>query len=168
MMLSRLKDKKGFTLIEMMVVISVIAILVAIALPRFANARRAANTAKIAADLRTIDGAINIYYLNHNAYPETTNFLSKSALCTEKDVKYFVSVPKPPSGQFYFATDIGGVGRVSNGGMQDYWIFKDADHTSSGKEISRAGLLVPEIGGRTAVFSLEHFVGFSSISNDAP
>lgn len=166
-MSSLLKSRKGFTLIELMVVISIIAILVAIALPRFVNARRSANTAKIAADLRTIEGAINLYYLNHNRYPDTAPILSRSALFTD-DVKYFASLPRPPRGEFYFSTRINGDARVASGMVDEYSIFRNDDFQET--TVARAGLWVPE-GATTdneQFFTLEYFVNFKSISNDEP
>lgn len=166
-MLSLLKSRKGFTLIELMVVISIIAILITIALPRFVNARRAANTAKIAADLRTIESAINIYYAKHNEYPKTAALLSKSALFTD-DVKYFASLPKPPTGEFYFSTKINGDARVASGMMREYSIFKKEDGSPTSTTVPRAGLMVPEgTSDKEQLFSLEYFVNFKSISNDS-
>lgn len=165
-MLSLLKSRKGFTLIELMVVVSIIAILITIALPRFVNARRSANTSKIAADLRTIEGAINLYYLNHNKYPAEAPILSKSALFTD-DVKYFASLPKPPTGEFYFSTKINGDARIASGGVDEYCIFKNADFQDT--SVLRAGLRVPEgATDKEQFFTLEYFVNFKSISNDPP
>jgi len=53
-------NQKGFTLIELMVVIAIIGILAAIAIPKFASANDTARGAKMAADLRTIDSAVSI------------------------------------------------------------------------------------------------------------
>ncbi|MDR3559854.1 MAG: type II secretion system protein [Negativicutes bacterium] len=80
--LKNLKSQKGFTLVELLAVIAIIGILVAIAVPKFSNATTSANTAKVAADLRTIDSAIAMYAATYSGvYPTTynpnvTNFLN--------------------------------------------------------------------------------------------
>jgi type IV pilus assembly protein PilA len=64
-----LHSQKGFTLIELMIVILIIAILVAIAVPVFLSARSNAQRRTCQANLRTIDGAINTYNAQYDAYP---------------------------------------------------------------------------------------------------
>jgi type IV pilus assembly protein PilA len=61
--------QEGFTLIELMIVILIIAILVAIAVPVFLSARANAQRRTCQANLRTIDGAINTYNAQYDAYP---------------------------------------------------------------------------------------------------
>lgn len=63
--------RKGFTLIELLIVIMVIAILIGIALPRFGGMRDEGNTTKAAAELRTLQTAVESYYIHQNphAYP---------------------------------------------------------------------------------------------------
>lgn len=58
------KKQKGFTLIEMLVVIAIIAILVSIVVPVTSNASKKAKAAADAANLRTVLGMLNIEVVN--------------------------------------------------------------------------------------------------------
>ena len=77
-----LRREKGFTIIELLVVITVIAILVGIAIPRFKGMQDEANQSKAKAELRVLQTAIESYYMNQtpNAYPSTTTTLCASYL----------------------------------------------------------------------------------------
>lgn len=63
--------KKGFTLVELLIVIMVIAILIGIALPRFRGMQDEASTTKAAAELRTLQTAAESFYIHSSphAYP---------------------------------------------------------------------------------------------------
>lgn len=62
--------RRGFTLIELMIVISVMAILIGIALPYFKGMQDEGNSAKCAGELRTLTTGIESYYIhNDNEYP---------------------------------------------------------------------------------------------------
>lgn len=59
-------NKKGFTLIEMLVVIAIIAILVAIIVPTVTSATAKSKAAADAANLRSVMAEANIYVLSHD------------------------------------------------------------------------------------------------------
>lgn len=59
--MQKTNNQKGFTLVELMVVVVIIGILVAIAVPVYNNVTAKANQSAVEANLRTIDGAIMMY-----------------------------------------------------------------------------------------------------------
>src|ERR1700709_320502 len=61
------KSRRGcFTLVEIMVVVAIIALLAAIALPNFLRARKRSQATRILEDLRIIDSAIDLYAVENN------------------------------------------------------------------------------------------------------
>ena len=72
-------DKKGFTLIEMLVVIAIIAVLVAIIIPTVTAATTKANAATDAANLRSVLGEANTLLMTNNATNNADGSLLQSA-----------------------------------------------------------------------------------------
>jgi type IV pilus assembly protein PilA len=71
----RLRDEEGFTLIELMVVVLIIAILIAIAIPTFLGARRRAQDRQAQSNLRNALTAEKTYYSDKQAYTSTSSDL---------------------------------------------------------------------------------------------
>ena len=66
-MLSKLNKRRGgFTLVEIMIVVAIIALLAAIAVPGFLRARKRSQATKILNDLRMIDAAVDQYAIETN------------------------------------------------------------------------------------------------------
>ncbi len=76
-MFSILKSRRGFTLIELMIVIIVIAILALIVIPKLANASRKAKEAAMRANVLAIRNAVSEFELNYSCNPTKLEDLTK-------------------------------------------------------------------------------------------
>ena len=77
----------GFTLVEIMIVVAIIALLAAIAVPGFLRARKRSQASRILNDLRMIDSAVDQYAIETNrktgdvvGITDWTNYLKKGSL----------------------------------------------------------------------------------------
>src|SRR6266853_3180703 len=60
------KNRGGFTLVEIMIVVAIIALLASIAVPNFLRARKRSQATRLLEDLRIIDSAIDLYAIETN------------------------------------------------------------------------------------------------------
>ena len=66
----RTKGDKGFTLIELIVVIAVLGVLATLIIPRVVGVKSDAETKAMEANEKIIRNALERYYLKHETYPE--------------------------------------------------------------------------------------------------
>ena len=71
MRLKRLSANRAFTLVELLIVIIIIAVLAAIAIPKFANSSQRSKDAALHADLKLYRNALELYKADTGAYPAT-------------------------------------------------------------------------------------------------
>ena len=65
--------RSGFTLVEIMIVVSIIGLLAAIAIPSFLRARMRSRVTRVASDLRVFGEGFQMYCLEQGAYPPDTH-----------------------------------------------------------------------------------------------
>jgi prepilin-type N-terminal cleavage/methylation domain-containing protein len=64
-----MKSIKAFTLIELLIVVAIIAILAAIAVPNFLEAQTRSKVSRVKSDMRTIATALETYHIDNNKFP---------------------------------------------------------------------------------------------------
>lgn len=89
-------NKRGFTLVELLVVIAIIGLLSTIAVVSLSGARNKAVGTKVAADLRTIQTALEAYATDNNIYPAAA-----ATWASQQFGSYMPTVPTPPTGATY-------------------------------------------------------------------
>jgi len=138
--------KRGFTLIEILIVIAVIAILMGIALPRFKGMQDEGNIAKVKGELRTLKTAVESYYIhNNNAYPATGAAALQTALAsaTPSIIDYVPTDPFSSSGADYVY--------VMGGTNSKYYIIYSAGPGGNGSAVITSDAVV-ETNGSSCIY----------------
>jgi prepilin-type N-terminal cleavage/methylation domain-containing protein len=65
--------QRAFTLIELLIVVAIIAILAAIAVPNFLEAQTRSKVSRVKADMRALGTGLEAYFVDNNAYPPGRN-----------------------------------------------------------------------------------------------
>jgi len=92
--------QKGFTLIELMIVVAIIGILAAVAIPKFADLLRKSNEGATKGNLAALRSALNIYYSDMEGYfPVNTDELTVNG-------KYMSQMPKSKPDPYHSSNDV--------------------------------------------------------------
>ena len=102
--------KSGFTLLELLIVISIISMLAILGFTSYINSLKSAKDGRRKADLQTIQKGLETYYQDNNSYPTDAagsvpvDPLEPNSFCHPSgcDVaKYLETLPKDPGGSNY-------------------------------------------------------------------
>jgi general secretion pathway protein G len=77
LIIANLKSNSGITLIEIMIVVTILAILGTLVVPRLMDNVKIAKVKAAKTDIRTFSTVLDTYYMEHNAYPTTEEGLKK-------------------------------------------------------------------------------------------
>jgi prepilin-type N-terminal cleavage/methylation domain-containing protein len=126
-MFNKLNSRRGgFTLVEIMIVVAIIALLAAIAVPGFLRARKRAQASKILNDLRMIDAAVDQYAIETNRstgntvnVADWTGYVKKGSVLYNTGANLFGtaygaqtvdSIPQVPAADYANLSDVAGTG----------------------------------------------------------
>ena len=111
-MLQRIRNRKGFTLVELMIVVAIIGILAAIAIPNFLNFRMKAKTAEAKSNLGAVRSLEVAYFAEWNFYvgnqvgnPRVTTALDGAKLAWNTNSRFSI-LGFAPEGSVFYSYDL--------------------------------------------------------------
>lgn len=122
---------RGFTLIEIMIAVSIIAVTFGVIVTTYSAAQRTTRDAKRQADLRNIQGALQQYYADQQYFPQTLNLTNATEISFGSGAAkktYLKNIPiDPTSGLNYCYVSNCSSGAVTS--CQSYSLFAQLENT---------------------------------------
>jgi len=109
-------NKKGFTLVELLVVIVILGILATLAIQSFSGRTDEARVNRAKGDVRTVMSALELYRMDQGAYPTTLDLLSPNYM---KKLPTFASSPSwsATTGEFGVDTGVSSLPTITPGNL---------------------------------------------------
>jgi len=104
-----MRTSSGFTLIELLIVVAIIGIVTAVAIPNLMNAIDRSRQSATMADMKAIGGALERYSIDHNQYPNVSDV---SDLREHLEPEYIKRVPLEDGWNRQFVLELRGDGRA--------------------------------------------------------
>jgi len=141
-MRKNMKGKRGFTLIELMIVVAIIGILAAIAIPKFADLIRKSNEGATKGNLGSLRSALSIYYGDQEGlFPNTP-----AALTTGGD--YIDQIPKAKTPNYH--TDSSGMRLSESQNDGGGWAY---NNTASGANFGQLFVNCSHTDSKSTIWS---------------
>ena len=120
---------KGFTLVELLVVLAILALLLTLAVPRYFSSIERAKEATLKQDLHTLRESLDKFYADTGKYPSTLKdlvegkYISKLPVdpMTENDAAWLFVAPEPPLEGDIYDIHSGALGTAKDGSSYADW-----------------------------------------------
>lgn len=126
---SQTKTALGFTLVELLVVLSILALLLTLAYPKYFSSVERAKEAALKQSLNTVREGIDKYYADHSQYPASLEelvekqYMNKLPIdpITESDTTWVIDAPEPPLEGGVYNIHSGATGTAKDGTKFTEW-----------------------------------------------
>ncbi len=158
-----MRKQKGFSLIELLIVVAIILIIAAIAVPNLMRSRMSANEASAVGSVRTIISAENLYFNANNTYADLPTLATDAAgnlidnqlantSATAPKSGYIFAAQAGSSGSFLSTFVVGAAAQSSSTGTREFCsdqraVIRIASTTQTGTLATTCATTLTALGG---------------------